>query len=511
MKLYKYVLILIFLLAGVLRFYNISNNPPGLYIDEVSIGNNAYSILKTGKDEYGQSFPLFFRSFGDYKMPAYIYSVAFSMSIFGKNELAVRFPSALAGTLTIIVLYFLLKELLQLHIDVLFRKKFKYLPILSALLIAISPWHIQFSRAGFEANVALFIFLLACLSIVSYLKKRETRYLVIGYILLVCTIYTYHTFRIASPLVMGILGVAIFWKMSKERVKLILLGAVCLLLMFPVLQFSLTQNGVERFSQTSAFVEYPAKTLFNKILIYPAVFIKNYFSYFSLEYLFNSGDGIGRHQMSGSGILFLWQLPFIIAGLYCLLREKRSYLRYFILGILVLSPLPASIARPSPHTLRNLLSVVPFVALSSMGIIILLSRIRKLRKLFISLLVIVVAYYSLSYLHFYYAHYPKVNILDWDGGSKQAVEALSKYDQNKYKIVIDENIGSLISYYHFYGYDSSPEPEIVKSDWAKPKLWGRKQVIYVRPYYGAKNAARIVENIILPNLNHDIAFQFWEY
>src|ERR1035437_1701780 len=99
----------VILLGAVLRFYNVSNNPPGLYTDEVSIGLNAYDILKTGKDQYGYSYPLAFKSFGDYKMPVYVYLVSLSMVFFGKTEFAVRFPSALAGTLTILVVFLLFK------------------------------------------------------------------------------------------------------------------------------------------------------------------------------------------------------------------------------------------------------------------------------------------------------------------------------------------------------------------------------------------------------------------
>lgn len=85
-------LFLIVLLASLLRFYHFTSNPPGLNTDETAIGYNAYSILKTGKDEYSQKFPLAFRSFDDYKPPLYIYLTVPSVAIFGLNEFAVRFP-----------------------------------------------------------------------------------------------------------------------------------------------------------------------------------------------------------------------------------------------------------------------------------------------------------------------------------------------------------------------------------------------------------------------------------
>src|SRR3990170_8801932 len=106
----KLLIILILLLAFVLRFYNLSQNPPGLYWDEVSNGYNAYSVLKTGKDEYGVFLPSVFRSYDDYKPPVYIYSIIPSIVIFGLNEFAVRFPSAAGGVLTVFLVYLITKK-----------------------------------------------------------------------------------------------------------------------------------------------------------------------------------------------------------------------------------------------------------------------------------------------------------------------------------------------------------------------------------------------------------------
>ncbi|MDE2588384.1 MAG: hypothetical protein KGL95_01790, partial [Patescibacteria group bacterium] len=101
----------IFIFGIVLRFYHFPIIPPGLYPDETAIGYNAYSIIQTGKDEYGVPMPLYFRSFDDYKMPGYIYTVALVMKAVGTNAFAVRFPSALSGVVAIIALFFLVYQL----------------------------------------------------------------------------------------------------------------------------------------------------------------------------------------------------------------------------------------------------------------------------------------------------------------------------------------------------------------------------------------------------------------
>src|SRR3989338_992125 len=112
----KLTIWLIIIFGAVLRLWGLGGNPPGLYWDEVSLGWNAYSILKTGLDEHGRFLPIdTFFAFGDYKPPLYIYAVVPSIWIFGLNEFAVRFPSALAGTLLIVVTYLITKELLEIR------------------------------------------------------------------------------------------------------------------------------------------------------------------------------------------------------------------------------------------------------------------------------------------------------------------------------------------------------------------------------------------------------------
>src|SRR6266404_5968345 len=105
------VLLLVLLVALFLRVYKIDSNPPGLTPDEATLGYNAYSILKTGKDEYGTFLPIIFKSFGDYKPGLYIYFTAPFVAVFGLNETSVRLPSVVAGTITVFLIYLVTKEL----------------------------------------------------------------------------------------------------------------------------------------------------------------------------------------------------------------------------------------------------------------------------------------------------------------------------------------------------------------------------------------------------------------
>ena len=151
MKQTNWLLIGILIGAGVLRLAWLAKYPSGFTPDEAAFGYNAYSLLKTGRDEWGTTWwKLFFynmRSFGDYKLPLYSYLAVPTVAWLGLSELSVRLPGAVLGTMSVIGVYYLAAELFT-----------KRIGILAALLLAISPWHIQLSRGAFEANLKLFFF-----------------------------------------------------------------------------------------------------------------------------------------------------------------------------------------------------------------------------------------------------------------------------------------------------------------------------------------------------------------
>lgn len=512
------VISLILFLAFFLRFYKLDTVPPGLYIDEASIGYNAYSILKTGKDQYGERLPLWFRSFGDYKPPVYVYLTSVSMVIFGKNELAVRFPSALAGTLTVVVVYFLVKGL--------FGGKFtsevfppakgggpnpasaglltsEVLAFLTALLLAISPWHLQFSRAGFEANLALFFFILASFIALKFWQGKKVLFLFLSFFFYGLTFYTYHVYRIITPLWLVFVG-TIFLKSLPELRKAIVLAIVFLILFsLPFIQYSFFPQGLARFNLTSAFA-------YEKPQNYPAIFLRNYLSYFSLPFLFANGDGIGRHQIDGFGPLSYWQLPFLFGGLWLMIKKRKEAIVKTIILFLLLTPVAAALARPSPHTLRSLPMVIPLLLIITTGIIYWWYKTNRAGKLLVLFIFIIGFYEFLSYLHGYYVHYPKNHQMDWGGAYKQMVERTKIYLPKYSSVFVNDALGGHTNiYFLFYGLKIPKE--FVPSNGQKPKELTKK-VLYISPDISSQKPANahLLENIYLSNPNQDIFAQFWE-
>lgn len=494
----KILLSLVILSALFLRLYKISGVPPGLSADEAAIGYNAYSILKTGKDEYGERFPIYFKSFGDYKLPGYIYTTSLSILIFGKNEFAVRFPSTLAGTLTILILFFLVKDL------VLFNKKNDKIAIkiafFSTFLLAISPWHLQFSRAGFEANLALFFYIFAVWLTVLHAKSKKTLHLVSAVVLFVFSVYTYHSYRLLAPLTLVGTWVILFPK----RKSLPELGKH--ILIFFILTLPVFFN-IERLSQTFTFDEYKTPTLISKLYTYPLVFLRNYLSHFSFEFLYIKGDGFGRHQLPDFGLLYKWTLPFLLIGFYNFIKDKRNAFKHIVLFLLFAAPLASSFARPTPHTLRSLPFIIPLTIVIAYGISEIFHLVKKGRFVFLSFFLIFSLYEFLLYGHLYLSHYPKVNQLDWGGGYKEVVLRAKKYHYDY--IVIDKNHLDFAPIY-FKFYDDSLTPIYVNSRWRKPTNWQNRRVLFIHPDYGNKNEKNL-EVIYIPNNPHkDIFVQFWK-
>src|SRR3990167_8200568 len=153
----KILLLLIIILAFVLRFWKLDSYP-ALNADEAAIGYNAYSLLETGKDEHGNPWPIHFQSFNDYKPGLYFYLVLPFVKFIGLSEWAVRIPGAALGVATVYLIYLLTKELFKDNQSRITNHESP--AIIASLFLAISPWHIHFSRGGWEVNVSTFFFFL---------------------------------------------------------------------------------------------------------------------------------------------------------------------------------------------------------------------------------------------------------------------------------------------------------------------------------------------------------------
>src|SRR3989344_1863506 len=227
----------------ILRFYKLAEVPPSLYWDEASLGYNAYSIAKTGPDEHGVFLPITnFAAFGDYKPPGYIYMATPFIALLGLNELAVRFPSALFGTLTVFLTYLIAKKLFE-------NEK---VALSSSFLLAISPWHLQMSRAAFEGTLGLFF---SALAIYFFLKFGKNPYwLLPSGLSFLAAMYTFTGQRLFAPLIAVVLAIQFRRKIFSNLKIVIATAVICTILLWPLFRFVTgTIEGKLRFNEVTIF------------------------------------------------------------------------------------------------------------------------------------------------------------------------------------------------------------------------------------------------------------------
>ncbi len=200
--------LLTLLLGFLLRAYQIASLPAGINSDEVAIGYNAYSILKTSRDEFNTPFPLAFRSFDDYKPPLYIYATVPIVALLGLTDLAVRLPSLLFGIAALVALCFFVRELFPRHST--------KLALLAVLLLAISPWHIQYTRSAYETGATAFF---TTAGLLFFLKGiRRPPLIILSAIFFGLELYLYQTARLFVPLLLSLMGA--FYLLPAFKTKL---------------------------------------------------------------------------------------------------------------------------------------------------------------------------------------------------------------------------------------------------------------------------------------------------
>ena len=362
-----FILFLILILGFFLRIVNLQNLPHGFFCDEASIGYNAYSLLKTGKDEHGKPWPLFFQAFGEYKGPIQIYSTIPFVAIFGLNEFSVRLVSAVYGTLTILAVYLLTKKILEPRTIRLNSspKPSNFEPAIAALLLSISPWHIHFSRAALEGLAAFLFFTTLGTWLFFRAFKNKNQLLVFSLALLVfsLSLYSYFPARIFIPLFLTGL-ILIFRKSLKPKIVL-LGGFFFLLLSLPLVIHMVSGEGFSRWKQVSVFKEKNCTQALKQIK-------DNYLSHFSLDFLFKKGDAgmqaVSRHSVRGMGELYWFQLPLIVLGILGFWRLKKYRELVLLLWWLVIYPLGSVLTQnTTPQTTRSIIGIIPFQILSAIG------------------------------------------------------------------------------------------------------------------------------------------------
>ncbi len=440
----KKLLLLILIFGFFIRIINI-NYPPLLW-DEASIGYNAYSILKTGRDEYGRFLPYIFKSFGDYKPGLYIYLTAPFVAILGPTPLAVRLPSVILGSLLPFIFYLLIVKFFPQH---------KRLALIAAALTAFNPWNIHYSRGGWETNVLLFELLTAAYL---FLSKK----LFFSSLVFAATLYTYQGGKIMSPLLILAL-LFTFYKQINFKQLLIRFILPLFLLALPIaygLFFGSDSNRLQVFGlwsyhqpetevaeilKESGSLNY--RLYHSEVVFFARNFFLRYFNYFSPRFLAFEGDWqIGRQSAPYIGAFLYPTVLFFVIGLFFTLSKPVTLLSRFFLIWLLVSPLPGALTLDIIQPVRTLSLSIAIIYFAACGIEFIINRFSKK----IVYLTIFLAY-LLSFIYYtdlYYSHMVKVKPDHWLYGYQSAMSYALQHSQNK-TVYFSDFYGQPYIYYLF--------------------------------------------------------------
>lgn len=506
-------LILIISVAAILRLPFLSTHMPALYGDEIAIGFNAYSILKTGSDEFGKFMPLQFESWGDQKNPVYIYAVTFFQLFFGPTPLSVRLPSALSGIIAVYLVYLLVKKI----------KLGDQLALISAALLALTPWHIHISRGGYEANLAL---TLGLASVVLLLSRRY----ILSVIMLVLSTYTYYTTKMFAPML--IIFVWIWLRSSYGKLsyfkQFFRYWLLALVLAIPIIYLALFANGQARFSAINIFknpevvnkvirnrnfFEDPgtilSKALENKYVYNFLDFTTYYFDNFSGQFLFVGGDSNLRYGLANHGMLYLLDAPLIILGIILLYsKNRRAWI--LLIGWLVLAPIPTALVGKA-YGLRSLamLPVPQIFAAVAIYEFYLWSKLSKIRQLIFSLgcllYTLSIANWTIRYIY----QYPTYGRYWYDSAIKEQIDYARSLEGSYDHIFLSGTYGKTSIYYAYYlGID----PLVYRDAEKNQVLIGKVYMTRIGKYYfGDIEPIGPIEQMDLPQNSLIIAKPLFEY
>lgn len=461
------LLLIIFLIGTIIRLWQLGEIPVGLHGDEASIGYSAYSLLKTGKDETGAKWPLAVNQFGDYRPAGYYYLDIPFIAAFGLTELAVRLPSAIFGSLYLLVFYALVQEL--------FKKK--SVSILSTFLLSISPWHIIISRATSEGIVSSFLILLGTTVFLKAFRNRISKTLI--FVSLCCfltSFFFYHSARIFVPVFFPLLVVFSLFRSGKSLKQTIPFALIYAVLLAGVAFFLTSGGGTHRAMQVAVFSvpgnqntltqqiaeEFPTQPVLitrffhNKLVLNLRMFLTFYFQHFAGEFLFMTTGKPIRYAVPWSGNLYLIELPFLLFGLSVLfsdgVREKKIHY-FFPLLFLLIGAIPAGLTWEDTPNIQRASLMIPAIYIAiAVGMEELYGVIKRARWKWILVAVIGVLFFqnAATFLHTYFHHLKTHEPWNRSAAVKELVRLLPTVSGQYKKVIMtsDGNNNFILYLFH---------------------------------------------------------------
>lgn len=346
-----YLLLLLIIALGLyLRVVNINHTPPGVYPDEAVNGMDAVSALH---GHWQWFYPA-----NNGREGLFMNMIAVCFKFFGVSPVTLRLPAITFGTLTIWGIYLLGAELFQN----------RRLGLLSAFLIAVAFWAINFSRIAFRAILLPADLVFAFYFLFRGVRRKSWVDFAIGGFIFGLGLHTYIAFRIAPLILVVMLPILMLTRENflKEYWKLILV--------FCVAAFATASPMLYTF-----FIAHPEywQSRTSEISIFNP---KVNHGHFALALLRTLGLGLAKYNFWGdqnwrqnfppypildplTGLAFLIALIYSIGQFFRLLtlrftrkiRDQRLEIYAFLLSSFFIMLIPEVLAdEGNPHALRSI-------------------------------------------------------------------------------------------------------------------------------------------------------------
>jgi len=480
---------LVVIISFVIRFAFSNIVPPELFGDEIDVGYQSYSLLKTGRDLYNQPLPLYIHSLSEWRAPGLIYATVPTVAFLGLNKLAVRLPEIIFGTLGVLIIYILSFT----------WSKNKYIALSTSLVLCFVPWHILYSRSAFEVVLLLDLVMVA---VILFHRKN----FILSSIFFALSMYVYSTAIVFTPLL-----IAIMYLSQKAKPRIIPL-CVFVVLLLPLIWSILFGPAKSRFSLISIFSNTEMVSQINSLRQsdpqYPQVwhnkpesliknFSDNYFRAFSPEFLFIKGDPTLRHSLGVTGELFPLYGIGLIVGTYFAIKSKQ----YKVLAWLLIAPVPAALTVDGGyHATRLFVMIPPLMYTIGVGFY----KIYKHSKIIMLVLSLCLVGELILTSHYYLIHYPKVSWKWWHVGYEQMVTSVGKNQANYSRTVINNTYEPALIRYLFYStYDPNLFHRNFKKDVAEKNILPQYDGFTLdnKTFFGSFNetASKSWDSRLLPN------------
>ncbi len=451
-------LLLVAILIGVFfSLYKRSQVPPCFNSDEAAFGYNAYSMLKTGRDEYGALLPLRLKSFLDYKMPLYSYLSIPFIAVFGLNESSTRALNLLVGLALIPLSYLVVNE---------FFKK-KQIGIIAAFLVAINPGIYILTRQAHEGVLGAFFLLIALYCLLRFFKSGKFVFFLITNLALLLKTYSYQNGRIFLG---GLILVQLIYFLRQKKLvfgkytwHLLVIGVIMLFAIFPDIKYGANRVQNLFFFKTAGFhlrlEEYlredSNRILHNKLTEALKDVTNNYFKQLSPDFLVVNGDTNLRFGYSFLGLITPIEYVLFFIGLYYIFRHKEPH-RFLILFLFLISPLSSALTWLEPALNRSFIMLFPLLFITAYGVFHFVTPFDRKHQIGLLIGVIFFMFFWIGNWDIYFNHYPQraTVIRSWQCGYKQATNYVkSNYSRFNNFYITDRNGEPYIFFLFYLKYD----------------------------------------------------------